>query len=122
MSATPSALGIVPVLPSADIERDLKWYDKQAGFTSVFSDKWYAGLRRENLWIHLQFHHGTEDDPLLGGSVIRIFVTDIQPYLEEFVARGTVVRDKLRMHTPWGTHEFGFFDLNNNAIFVVQDA
>jgi hypothetical protein len=25
-------------------------------------------------------------------------------------------------NTPWKTNEFGFYDLNNNAIFIVEDA
>lgn len=114
-------LEMVPVLPSQDIARDVAWYRKYAGFEKVFGDDMYAGLRRNNLFIHLQWHADTEDDPLLGGSVIRIFVKDIHPIFEEYVARGTVNKEKLRMDTAWGTHEFGFYDLNRNAIFVVQD-
>ena len=82
----------------------------------------YAGLRRDGLTIHLQWHAGTDDDPVNGGSVIRIFVKDIEPIFEDFVKRGTVSKDKLQRNTPWGTHEFGFFDLNQNAIFIVEDA
>lgn len=81
----------------------------------------YAGLKRDQHEIHLQWHADTEDDPLLGGSVIRIFVEDIHPVFEEFVNRGTVKPDKLRLNTAWGTHEFGFYDLNKNGIFWVQD-
>ena len=112
---------IIPVLPSADIARDLEWYKKHTGFTKCFGDTMYAGLQRDKLEFHLQFHHDTEEDPLLGGSVMKIFVTDIDPYVDEFVARGTIGPGKLRRNTPWGTHEFGFYDLNNNAIFIVQD-
>ncbi len=122
MSAKPSALYIIPVLPSSDIERDLKWYEKYTGFKFSFGDDGYAGLCRENLEFHLQFHSGTEEDPITGGSVMKIFVSDIQPYFEEFVGRGTVQKEKLRINTPWGTHEFGFYDLNKNAVFIVQDA
>ena len=82
----------------------------------------YAVLRRERLAFHLQWHADSPEDPLLGGSVIRIFVQDIRSYFDEFVGRGTVTPDRLRMNTPWGTHEFGFYDLNNNAIFIVEDA
>ena len=82
----------------------------------------YACLKRENLFIHLQWHADTEDDPLLGGSVIKLFVKNIQPIFKEFMERGTVKEDKLRLNTPWGTHEFGFYDLNNNAVFIVEDA
>ena len=41
--------------------------------------------------------------------------------LEEFVERGTVAKTKFVANTPWGTDEFGFFDLNKNAIFIVED-
>ena len=113
-------LGIVPVLPSQDIARDLEWYRKHVGFDEVFSDSMYAVIRRDDFWLHLQWHADTEDDPLLGGSVIRIVVDDIGAWFAEFVDRGTVAPEKLRRDTPWGTHEFGFFDLNRNAIFVVE--
>lgn len=112
---------IVPVLPSADIERDIAWYQDKVGFELVSSDAMYAILKREKLFIHLQWHANTPDDPLLGGSVIRIFTTNIKPLFDELVKRGTVTEDKLRLNTPWNTHEFGFYDLNNNAIFMVED-
>lgn len=81
----------------------------------------YVGLSRGNLNIHLQWHADTEDDPLLGGSVIRIFVKNITPLFDEFVERGTVSPDKLRLKTSWNTNEFGFYDLNKNGIFMVED-
>ena len=112
---------IEPVLPSQNIKRDVEWYEKYTGFTLAFGDDMYAGLKREQLYIHLQWHADNEQDPLLGGSVIKIFVEDIEPIYKEFVERGTIKPEKLRMNTPWGTHEFGFFDLNKNAIFIVQD-
>lgn len=114
-------LGIIPVLPSADISRDIAWYEKKAGFETKYSDKMYAVLCRGNICLHLQWHADTENDPLLGGSVIRINVKNIQALFDEFVWRGTVTRDAFKANTPWGTNEFGFFDLNKNAIFVMED-
>ncbi len=119
--ADSSILGIEPVLPSQDIERDVKWYQEYTGFEPIFYDNMYAVLRRGEFSIHLQWHADTEDDPLLGGSVIRIFVKDIQPIFQEFVNRDTIKKEKLRMNTPWNTHEFGFYDLNKNAVFIAQD-
>jgi hypothetical protein len=114
-------LQIMPVLPSQNIERDIAWYREKTGFEVYFSDEMYAILYRENLVIHLQWHADTSDDPLLGGSVIRIFVKNIKPLFDEFVGRGIVTHDKFRENTPWRTNEFGFFDLNKNAIFIVED-
>lgn len=114
-------LQISPVLPSQDIDRDVEWHKKYTGFTLVYKDTMYAVIRRENLSIHLQWHADTEDDPLLGGSVIKLFVKNLQPLFKEFVKRGTIKPDRLRLNTDWRTNEFGFYDLNNNAIFIVED-
>lgn len=86
--------GIAPVLPSTDIVRDVAWYRDKAGFEQVFGDKMYAMIHRENIRIHLQWHADTSDDSLPGGSVVRIFVKDIQSLFGEFVKRSTVAPDK----------------------------
>jgi len=114
-------LKIFPVLPSQDIDRDVNWYEKHLGFQLVHKDNMYAVIKRENLCIHLQWHADTADDPLLGGSVIRIFVKNLKPIFNEFVDRGTVKKEKLRLNTPWNTNEFGLYDLNKNAIFFMED-
>ncbi len=114
-------MNITPVIPSADIIRDANWYDSYTGFKPVQMDDMYAVLKRDNLCIHLQWHANIKEDPLLGGSVIKIFVNDIYPVFEEFMERGTLTKEKLRLNRSWKAHEFGFYDPNNNAIFVVQD-
>lgn len=112
---------IIPVLPSADIARDTVWYKEKLGFTIHFADNMYAVLHRANTGLHLQWHADTAADPLLGGSVTRIVVEDIDTAFAECLESGTVQATDLRKHTPWGTHEFGLFDLNRNAIFIMQD-
>jgi len=113
---------IIPVLESADIERDVKWYKVKTGFDVSFShDKMYAGLYRDGFEIHLQWHAGTNDDPMNGGAVIRIDVKNIKPLFEEFKQRGTVKEKDLKENTPWKTNEFAFRDLNSNAIFISED-
>jgi hypothetical protein len=114
-------LEISPVLPSQNINRDVTWYSTFVGFELLHKDAMYAVMRRENLCIHLQWHADTDDDPLLGGSVIKIFVKNLMPIFDELIERGTVTRAKLRESTAWNTNEFGFYDLNNNAIFFVED-
>tara|TARA_R110002051_G_scaffold113741_1_gene186320 strand:- start:3192 stop:3557 length:366 start_codon:yes stop_codon:yes gene_type:complete len=118
---TTKLLHIEPVLPSQNIDRDIAWYKKHVGFELVHKDTMYAVLQRSHIYIHLQWHADTPDDPLLGGSVIKIFVKNIQHIFNEFVERKTVDKSKLRLNTPWKTNEFGFYDLNNNAVFFVED-
>jgi uncharacterized glyoxalase superfamily protein PhnB len=113
---------IIPVLESADIDRDVKWYKEKTGFgLSFLHEKMYAGLYRGGFEIHLQWHAGTKDDPMNGGAVIRIDVKNINLLFEEFKQRGTVNEKDLRENTPWGTNEFAFHDLNSNAIFISED-
>ncbi len=114
-------INLIPILPSADIARDISWYKEKAGFEIHYSDAMYAVLYRENICMHLQWHADNDSDPLLGGSVVRIVVKNIQPIFDEFVQRGTVAKNSFRANTPWGTNEFGFFDLNKNAIFIMED-
>ncbi len=114
-------ISTIPVLPSQNIERDIKWYHETLGFKKAFGDSMYSGIRLEGLELHLQWHADTEDDPLLGGSVVRIFVENIEPYFNQLCEKGFVSKNKLRKNTPWETHEFGLFDLNKNAIFFVED-
>ncbi|GAB3318544.1 hypothetical protein GCM10027299_10160 [Larkinella ripae] len=119
---TTELLNLIPVLPSADIARDVAWYREKTGFVCLFSDAMYAVLGRSGQYLHLQWHADTADDPLRGGSVVRILVKNIKPLFDELVERGTVLPDAFRAHTPWQTNEFGFYDLNTNAIFILEDA
>ena len=57
----------------------------------------------------------------IGGSVIKIFVNNIQMIFKELIDRKTVAKNKLHLKTPWNTSEFGFHDLNKNAVFFVED-
>ena len=115
-----SFLAIIPVLSTSDLDRDVAWYEEKTGFRNVTKQEGYAIMRRENMEFHLQYHHGTDEDPVLPG-VMRIWVKGILPLFEELVQRGTVTPEKLRMKTPLGTNEFGFYDLNKNAVFVMED-
>ena len=112
---------IVPVLPSENIKRDVDWHKKYTGFLPIHFNDMYAVLKKDDLNIHLQWHANTNEDPLLGGSVIKFFVDDIIPIYKDYIKKGTINKEKLRLKTEWKTNEFGFFDLNNNAIFVVEN-
>ena len=95
----------IPILSSSNIERDIAWYKEKTGFEPVHFDNMYAVLQRDNLYIHLQWHAGTEDDPL-GGSAIRIVVKNIMPLFEEFVQKGTIDSTKFIANTAWRLNEF----------------
>lgn len=110
----------IAVLSSSDLKRDIAWYAEYTGFGLLFEQEGYAGLHRDGMELHLQWHNNTPDDPVYGG-VVKFFVDDIEQVVEEFVERGTITLNRYRKESPWGTKEFGFYDLNKNAIYFVQD-
>ena len=110
----------IPVLSTSDLKRDISWYAEYAGFGLMFEHQGYAGLYRDGMALHLQWHNNTPQDPVHGG-VVKFFIDNIEPVVQEFVERGTIKVSAFKKNTPWGTHEFGFYDLNQNAIYFVQD-
>ena len=112
---------IEPVLPVSNMARDLDWYKKYLGFETCHVDDLYAVIKREDCYIHLQWHACTDEDPLNAGSVTKIFVEDVKAIFNQMLDAGTIESHKLRLDTAWKTHEFGLYDLNGNAIFFVQD-
>jgi hypothetical protein len=113
---------IIPVLESADIGRDVAWYKEKTGFeVSFIHEKMYAGLYRDDLEIHLQWHAGTPGDSMNGGAVVRIEVKNIKSIFEELKQRGAASDKDFKANTPWGTNEFAFHDLISNAIFISED-
>lgn len=55
---------IHPVLPVKDVSLALKFYVERLGFALAFADDkknlTYAGVRRDNVEIHLQWHDASE--------------------------------------------------------------
>lgn len=118
-------LQMCPVLPSLDVARDVRWYEEKLGFRNVYDSTNYnedpinyAVLKRDNLCIHLQLQFPEDMKNNLPG--IRIEVENIRPLFEECIRAGVVKREKLRLQTPWGTNEFGFFDPSRNGIHFYE--
>lgn len=114
-------IGITPVLPSSNIVRDINWYKVNLGFECIYTEKEYAVLKRKNLHLHLQWHANNENDPLLGGSVVKIFVENISNIYNELLKNGVIKTNNYNSPTSWNTKEIGLFDLNRNAIFFVEN-
>jgi uncharacterized glyoxalase superfamily protein PhnB len=117
-------LHISPVLASANVQRDVDWYEEKLGFKNVYdSSKYqegpldYAVLRRQNLIIHLQFQF--QDD--MTSTDVKIEVQNIDPLFDEYVTAGIVKPDAMIRKTPWNTFEFGLFDASGNRITFIED-
>ena len=58
-----------------------------------------------------------EEKPTM--PLIRIQVANIEPLHEEFQARGVV--SSALAAKPWGTRDFGVYDLNKAALIFYED-
>lgn len=80
----------------------------------------YAGVQRDSVRLHLQWHDGA-DFQSVEKLALRFIIDDVDGLFEEYRDKevfhsGTVLRD-----TAWGTREFAFYDLNGNGLFFYRN-
>lgn len=113
-----------PVLPCKDVDQAIQFFVGKLGFSLGFQDSaenpHYAGVRRDGVELHLQWHDEAEwertERPML-----RFVISDVDLLFAEYQNQdvfhdNTAVRD-----TGWGTREFAFYDLNQNGLTFYQD-
>lgn len=113
-----------PVLASADVPKDVAWYEDKLGFKNVYDSSHYregpvdyAVVGRQNLYLHLQFQYPKD----MTSTDIRFQVQHIETLAREFIAKGLMTADQIRRKTAWKTTEFGFFDPSGNRLTFFED-
>ncbi len=113
-----------PVLASADVARDVVWYEQKLGFKNVYDSLAYqegpidyAVVGRQKLFLHLQFQFPKD----MTSTDIRFQVQNIDPLFEEYLSRAVVTSASMRRKTAWNTDEFGLFDPSGNRITFFED-
>src|SRR5690348_16713812 len=104
-----SLLQVQPVLMSRDVEASIRFYAKlgfEVSFRDDPNDVRYAGVLRDGIELHLQWHDAKEWDFQNDRPTYRFVVDDVDQLHADFHERGiltdiTDVRD-----TPWHTREF----------------
>ncbi len=118
-------LAIHPVLSVADVRASARWYCDNLGFSPLFADDdaepRYAGIGRDGLVLHLQWHSKQEWDDGLDGAAYRFLVDDPDAMYAEVADRDVLPPGKVVADTPWGTREFGLYDPDGNALFFYRD-
>jgi catechol 2,3-dioxygenase-like lactoylglutathione lyase family enzyme len=108
-----------PVLMVRDVAASIRFYER-LGFALAFRDSpgdpKYAGVRRDAVELHLQWHDANEWAHPGDRPTYRFVVTDVDGLFEELRGKGqdfdiTDVRD-----TPWGTREFHLRDPDLNGL------
>jgi catechol 2,3-dioxygenase-like lactoylglutathione lyase family enzyme len=115
---------VQPVLMSRDVEASIRFYAK-LGFDVAFRDDpdrvRYAGVRRDGVELHLQWHDAKEWEFPNDRPTYRFVVDDVDGLWAEFRERGIVADVTDVRDTPWGTREFHLRDPDRNGLQFYRD-
>ena len=79
---------IIPILPVKDVLEALEFYIKKLGFELVFIDEErqprYAGIRRNNIALHLQWYEASEWEQDKNRPMLRIQVQGIESLYKKY--------------------------------------
>ncbi|MDP3739083.1 MAG: VOC family protein [Hyphomonadaceae bacterium] len=115
-----------PVLGARDVTEAVAWYVERLGFRELFNDGGvlvrYAGIARDGVELHLQWHDVSSFAAKDGDSpMYRFMVDDPDALFEEYRDKG-IFHDRTALRdTPWGTREFAFYDLNGHGLTFYRD-
>lgn len=107
------------MLPSRDVAAAIGFYVGRLGFALAFADSTrdpgYAGLRRDGIELHLQWHD-EEEWSRVERPMLRFVVPEVEALFEEYRDQGVFQERTALRRTPWGTREFAFYDLDMNGL------
>lgn len=117
---------IHPVLPVSDVVEALDFYVNRLGFKIAFADDSkdpkYAGILRDDIEIHLQWHDAKEWDLNIDRPMLRIVTQNIEKLYDEYAEKEVFHDHTLLRETDWGTKEFGFYDPFKNGLTFYRDS
>ena len=111
---------IHPVLPVKNVSEAVSYYVNKLGFQLAFTDTTsamgYAGVSRDAIEIHLQWHDEKEWVIGVDRPMLRIYVNHISQLFEAYKTQEVFHERTALRKTPWGTEEFAFYDLYGNGL------
>ena len=124
MSA-PVFKNLSPVLPVRNVSDAVRYYTSKLGFELAFADSEdklsYAGVRRDEIELHLQWHDESSFD-LVEKLLIRFYVENVDALFEEYKDKDVFHANTALRDTEWGTREFAFYDPDKNGLIFYRDS
>ena len=116
---------IHPVLPVKNVLEALNFYVNKLGFTIAFANDskqpTYAGIRRDDIEIHLQWHNSKEWEVEIDRPMLRIVTQNVEILFQEYNFKNVFNKDTKVRNTDWGTKEFAFYDVDKNGLVFYQN-
>jgi len=117
---------IHPVLPVKNVVKAIDYFVNKLGFKLAFTDttseQGYAGVSRDGIQLHLQWHDEKDWTNGLDRPLLRIYVDNIEALYNEYKTQDVFHSQTALKETPWGTKEFGFYDLYGNGLIFYKDS
>lgn len=117
-------LDVHPVLPVRDVARATSFYIDRLGFQLLFCDDpgapQYAGVGRDGVIIHLQWHDPAEWERV-ERPMLRFVVDDVDALFKTWRHADVYHENTALRDTEWGTREFAFYDLDRNGLTFMVD-
>ncbi len=119
-----------PVLMCRDVSRTMEFFQRlgfRVRFIDDSGDPRYAGVSRDAVELHLQWHDDSQWDHEGDLPCYRFLVRDIDAVFSEFesegIAPGAPKGPWCRpADTPWGTREFHLHDPDGNVLQFYQSS
>lgn len=116
---------INPVLPVRNVTEALRYYIHNLGFKLAFKDAGenpgYAGVIRDDVEIHLQWHDENDWTEGMDSLLLRIYVEDVELLFEEYKSTSVFHENTALKKTAWATKEFAFYDSNMNGLIFYNN-
>ncbi|WP_298904167.1 glyoxalase superfamily protein [uncultured Psychroserpens sp.] len=116
---------IHPVLPVRHVMNAVHYYVDELGFKLAFKDAGddpgYAGIIRDGVEIHLQWHDENDWVDGMDSVLLRIYVENVDALFQEYSTKAVFHENTELKDTSWGTREFGIYDKNGNGLVFYRD-
>jgi catechol 2,3-dioxygenase-like lactoylglutathione lyase family enzyme len=112
---------VQPVLMCSDVRASIAFFER-LGFECVFGpspDGNYAGVRRGDVELHLQWHDENHWRHRIDRPTYRFVVEDVDGLHSEFRESGLEVKSVF--DAAWGTREFHLRDPDGNGLQFYRD-
>ena len=120
----PRLESVRPVLMSRDVTASIRFYERLdfgLAFVDSPDDPKYAGVRRDVVELHLQWHDAKEWECPNDRPTYRFVVEDVDGLFQQFRDAGALHDHTVVNDTPWGTREFHVRDPDANGLQFYRD-
>ena len=116
---------VIPVLPVRSVPDAVRYYTEKLGFRLHFYDApqnpRYAGVEREGVRLHLQWHDPVDFREAVDTLILRFVIDDVDALFAEYGNKGVFHERTAVRNTSWGTREFAFYDADGNGLTFYRN-